>query len=296
MPAVISHYLHASRALDVYLKHGGTPVDRDAFLWGSQGPDFLFFQMPFPWRKTLGLRKFGQRMHKENPLPVLSALRDYSARNADDNIVHSYLLGFLCHYSFDRTAHPYVYAQVAALKYKYPRSREQFLHSQVETSLDVILLRYERGELPTQFSLKKAFPKNNGVQHKIAEIYSFLFQKVYGRNIADESILQTERDCRFLTGLQTDRTGLKKQFFFHFEKRHGKYLLSCLFRGVMEDEDFDYANILSSPWSWPADSREKRTDSFLKLFENSVQESVMFMQQIDRQVDLKSLFGAIPFS
>ncbi len=64
----------------------------------------------------------------------------------------------------------------------------------------------------------------------------------------------------------------------------------------MEDEDFDYANILSSPWSWPAGNTEKCTDSFLKLFELSIQESVVFMQQIDRQSDLKSLFGSTPFS
>ncbi len=296
MPAVISHYLEASRALEIYLKHGGAPVDRDAFLWGAQGPDFLFFQMPFPWRKTHGLRTLGRRMHKENPLPALGAMRNYAARNAGDNIVRSYFLGFLCHYSFDRTAHPYVYAQVAAMKYKYPRSREQFLHSQIETSLDVILLRYERGELPTQVSLRKAYPKRTDVERRIAQIYSFVFQKVYGRNVAEKSILQTEKDCRFLNRLQNDRTGLKKQFFSHFEKKHGLYFLSCLFRGVMEDEDFDYANILSSPWSWPADSTEKCTDSFFKLFESSVQESVMFMQEVGPQTDLESMFGTIPFS
>lgn len=296
MPAVISHYLQAERALDVYLKHGGTPVDRDAFFWGAQGPDFLFYQLPFPWRKTLGLRKLGQRIHKENPLPVLSAMRDYAVRNTGDNIIHSYLLGFLCHYSFDRTAHPFVYAQVSSLKYKYPRSRDEFLHCQVETSLDVILLRYERGELPTQFNLRKAYPKNVDVQRRIAEIYSSIFQKIYRRNVAAESILEAERDCRFLTGLQNDSTGLKKQLFRFYEKRHKHYSLSCLFRGVMEDEDFDYANILSSPWSWPSDSKEKHTESFLRLFELSVQESVVFMQQIDRQDELKSLFGSIPFS
>lgn len=297
MPALISHYLHAERALDVYLKHGGgPPVDRDAFLWGAQGPDFLFSEMPLPWRKMYGLRKYGQRIHKENPLPVFNALRDYSVQNADDEIVRSYLLGFLCHYSFDRTAHPFIYAQIASLKDWYPRCREPLLHCQIETSLDVVLLRYERGELPTEFNLKKAYPRNCVVQSRIAEIYSFLLEKVYGRNVSVKSIMNAEKDCRFLTGLQNDKTGLKKQLLRYFEKKRGRYLLSCLFRGVAEDEDFDYANILASPWSWPAGDKEKRTDSFLKLFEDSVQESVWFMRQVDRQADFESLFGTIPFS
>jgi hypothetical protein len=296
MPAMISHYLHALRALDVYREHSGTPVDRDAFLWGAQGPDFLFFQLPFPWRKTRGLRKLGLRIHRESPLPVLRAMRDYSVQNADDSIAHSYLLGFLCHYSLDRIVHPFVYAQIVALKSQYPRSKKPFLHCQIETSLDVVLLRYEREELPMEFSLKKTFPKNHGVQCRIAKIYSFLFQEVYGRAVAEKNVLQAERDCRFITGLQNDRTGLKKQLFRYFEKKHGKYLCSCVFRGVMEDENFDYANILSSPWSWPMDKTEKHTESFFDLYEKSIQESARFMLQIDQQADLNDLFGTTPFS
>lgn len=296
MPAVISHYLQAERVLDIYLKHGGVPVDRDAFLWGAQGPDFLFCQIFFPWRKTLGMKKLGIRMHRENPIPMLSAMRDYVAENPDDNIVRSYYFGFLCHYSLDRTAHPFVYAQVDALKCQYPRCRSAFLHSKIETALDVILLRYERGELPTEFRLKKAFPKNRVVRQRIASLYSFVCRTIYEENVSEKVILQTERDCRFLTGLQNDRTGLKKRFFHYFETKHEKYLLSCLFRGLTEDEDFDYSNILTAEWSWPIDSPQKRIDTFFQLFEASVGESVMFLQRLDEQTDLHTLFGSIPFS
>lgn len=296
MPAIISHYLQAEKTLHLYLQQGGTPVDKDAFFWGAQGPDFLFLQLSLPWRRTTGLRKIGQRMHKENPTQLLGAMRDYVVRNSSDNTVRSYFFGFLCHYSFDRSAHPYVYAQVSALKKQYPHSKEQFLHSQIETALDVILLRYERGELPTQFNLKRAYPKNSAVQQAIAEFYASVLQQVYGKSISVQEILQTERDCRFLTGLQNDRTGVKKRFFLSLEKKRGSVLLSCIFRGIMEDENFDYANILSGEWSWPCSCPEKRTDSFFDLFEASVQESLMFLQKLSGQTDVESFFGPVPFS
>lgn len=295
MPALISHYLHAKRVLKSYLQQGGVPVEKDAFLWGAQGPDFLFSASPIPWRKTAGLRTIGRRMHKENPLPVLNALHDYAVQNSDNIIVRSYFLGFLCHYSFDRTVHPFVYSRIAALKSRYPNGNNTFLHCQIETSLDTILLRYETGKLPTEFNLKRAYPKKPAVQSGIAGIYAYVLQRVYSREVSEKSILCAENDCRFLTGLQNDKTGLKKQILGYLERKNGKYFASCVFRGVMED-DFDYANVLSSEWSYPLHSSKKRKETFFDLYEYSVRESVMFLKKIEQTNDLASLFGTIPFS
>lgn len=296
MPAMISHYFLALKALDRYRAKGGAPVDRDAFLWGAQGPDFLFFQIPFPWRKTRNLNTLGRRMHREDPSRLLTAFRAYSIRRKSDDLTRSYLLGFLCHYSMDRTIHPFIYAQIASLRKQYPKSPDTFLHCQIESALDVIVLRYEKAELPTEFNLKKAIPKNRDVQEAIARIYAELFYKLYGSRVQAGAVLQAERDCRFVVGLQNDRTGLKKQFFQRLEKRHDKYLCSCFFRGVVEEEGFDYANILSSPWSWPVDSVRKRSESFFDLYKRSAEESARFMLQIYQTDDMSSLSGKIPFS
>lgn len=296
MPALISHYLLALKALDLYQKKGGAPVNRDAFLWGAQGPDFLFFQIPFPWRKTRSMNALGRRMHKDDPSGLLAALREYAILHKSDNIARSYLLGFLCHYSMDRTIHPFIYAQIVSLRKQYPKSSDSFLHCQIESALDVIVLRYENAELPTEFNLKKTIPKNPDVLKKIAEIYVFVFQKLYGRKVGIKAILQAERDCRFVVGLQNDHTGLKKQLFQRFEKKHDKYLCSCFFRGILEDEEFDYANILASPWSWPFESPKKRTESFLDLYEFSAVESADFMLRIFKTNNMLDFSKQIPFS
>lgn len=296
MPALISHYLLALKALDQYKKKGGAPANMDAFLWGAQGPDFLFFQIPFPWRKTKSMNSLGRRMHKDDPSQLLEAIREYSILNRGDNIVRSYLLGFLCHYSMDRTIHPFIYSQIAALRKQYPKSSDTFLHCQIESALDVIALRYENAELPTEFNLKKTIPRNKDVQKKIAEIYVYIFQKLYGRNVGLKAVIQAERDCRFVVGLQNDRTGLKKDLFQRFEKKHDKYLCSCFFRGILEDGEFDYGNVLLTPWSWPLESPHKKTESFLNLYELCADESADFMLKIYKTNDMSSLSEKIPFS
>lgn len=296
MPALICHYLHAQQVLRAYIQSGGAPVDKDAFLWGAQGPDFLYASFSLPKRRNLGLRKLGLRMHKENPLPLFRAIREYTIQHPDDSTARSYFLGFLCHYSLDRICHPFVYAQIEALRSHYPKVKDSFLHGQIETSLDIILLRYESETLPTEFNLKKAYPNNELVEKNIASLYVYVLQNVYQLEYSERDILRTEKYCRFLTGLQNDRTGLKKQFFCSLERKRGRFLLSCLFRGVMEDDGFDYANILLSSWRYPLNSPTEHTQSFLQLFKASIDESLMFLQEIDRKTSLEELFGTTPFS
>jgi hypothetical protein len=296
MPALICHYLHAQNVLKAYIQNGGAPVDEDAFLWGAQGPDFLYTSFSLSKKRNLALRKLGCLMHEENPLPLFCAMREYMIQHPENSAVRSYFLGFLCHYSLDRTCHPFVYAQIEALKSHYPKVKDTFLHGKIETSLDVILLRYESEMLPTEFNLKKAYPNNQSVEKSIASLYASILQNVYQSMYSEKEIMRVEKDCRFVTGLQNDRTGLKKQFFSYLERKHKNFLLSCFFRGIMEDDDLDYANILSSSWRYPPNSPTEHTESFLQLFESSINESLTFLKGIDQKADFAELFGATSFS
>jgi hypothetical protein len=296
MPAAIAHYLLARKALDLYRKKGGPPVVGDAFLWGAQGPDFLFYHIPFPWRDGRDLNSLGSRLHKGDPTQLFFEMRGYAARNSADELVHSYLLGFLCHYTFDRTAHPFVYAGIRSLREQCPGRSEGFLHCQIESALDVILLRYENAGFATDFDLKKTVPKNPDVQAMIADLYVFILRKLFGGEVEAKAVLQATNDCRRVSGLLNDRTSLKKQLIERMEKRTGKYLCSCFLRGLCEDGDYDYANVLASPWRWPPESPLQRTESFLDLYEFSIYESVGFMLDFFENGSLEKMTGHIPFS
>ena len=41
-----------------------------------------------------------------------------------------------------------------------PKEQELSLRNKIETSLDIILLRYLKGQLPIEFDMKQIFPKD----------------------------------------------------------------------------------------------------------------------------------------
>lgn len=295
LPAAITHYHLALRALEGYQKAAGTAVPcMDAFLWGAQGPDFLFYhRLAQPWKKNL--RKTGNRLHREKPSLLLGAMRSAWRNAGRDPIVESYLDGFLCHYSLDRTAHPFVYFDVSRLKEIYPGRSDGFLHNHVESTLDGIILRMETGKLPTDFDLKTTVPKNRQVQKAISGLYSDVLEKLYGLSGTQDLLWQSTCDCHRISGLLNDRTTMKRALAEYVEKHTGHYFLSGVIRGISESDEFDYANVCRSSWRWPPESPQSRQESFFDLYQASIQESIRFMMKFPTAEDLSALTNEIPF-
>ena len=156
------------------------------------------------------------------------------------------------------------------------------------------MLRYERSALPTEFNLKQTVPKNGEVQSAIADLYAFLLYGLFGTADAGIPLLQATNDCRMVFGLLNDRTTMKKAIAEHLEKR-GKRTVSCHFRGISEDGEYDYANILHADWHWPAHSTIHREESFFDLYEKSVKDSMCLINGFLETDDYKKLTDNILF-
>lgn len=296
MPAAITHFLHAQRVLKEIEKNNPKfTVVRDAFLWGAQGPDFLYCHRFLPWQKSGSLKGYGSKLHRDKPSKLFAAMREYAEAAGQKEIVRSYLYGFLCHYSLDRTGHPFIRFESSILLEKEPDQNESILHAEIESILDVIILRYELGLLPVEFRLKKTVPKNDRVQAQIADLYAFVLKRLYGLADSNVPLLQATSDCRKAFGLLNDRTTMKKALLEHLEKRSGKRTYSAHIRSISEGDGFDYANIRHSQWSWPRDGGVERNESFLELYEQSVAESVKFIDDFFKASDYGKMTGEIPF-
>ncbi|MBW7573487.1 zinc dependent phospholipase C family protein [Caproiciproducens faecalis] len=277
MPAAITHFLHAQRVLE-HLQKTETNLEwnPEAFFWGAQGPDFLYCHRYFPWQKGENLRTYAEKLHRTNPSKILSLMRECYRKQSNKEMTLSYIDGFLCHYSLDRICHPFVQSGVLALLAQDATQGEEILHNQIESALDVILLRYEKSALPTEFDLKQTVPKDCSVQLHIADLYAYLLHGLFGVEDAGLLLYQATKDCRKVFGLLNDRTTLK-QALLERRERNGKRTISCHFRGISEGDDCDYANILHQEWNWPADSGTARDDSFLDLYEESVKDSIQLI-------------------
>jgi hypothetical protein len=297
MAAAISHYLHAQKVFKLIKKQDHMPeLNEDAFLWGAQGPDILYCYRIFSWQFGGHLRKYGIQLHNETPSKILCSMRKYYKSSNKDTILLSYIYGFLCHYSLDRIVHPFVSFGCEALFKQDKSHSRQIYHHKIESALDVILLRSEKGELPTEFNLKKTLPKDIAVQTKIAQLYVFLLHDLYQEDFTEKELLRATKNAHLAYGLLNDRTTYKKPFLEQLEKI-GKWgnIISSNIRAISEGSDYDYANIAQDEWQWPMSSTQIRKESFFDLFEQSVTESQMLIQNFLTHKDFTKLTGEIPF-
>ncbi len=266
MPAGIVHALHGQRVwkwLEQEAQVEKGHLVKDAFEWGKQGPDFLFCHRFFPWQRGESLCAQGDQLHQEPPENTLRVLQKIW-REKPNPIIHSYIMGFLCHYSLDRTCHPYIEYLSGQFLQEEPGQTESILHNEIESALDGIVLRWETGNLPTDYRLGSCFPKNEAVEEQIAEIYSSLFAELFGLSEKKRELRQAEKDARLAFRLISDRTGLKKQLVSHLERK-GRRTISCHLRGMLESDEIDYAN--TSHGVWLDRVGNEHTEDFFQLFE-----------------------------
>ncbi len=271
MPAALSHALLAEKVLAML--HQDRPdlnIREAGYFWGAQGPDFFFFHRFLPWQKGESLQEYGGRLHEAPPAQTLQRMRVYIKAHPDRTEAASYVLGFLTHFAFDSTAHPFVRYGARQLHLQQQPSTEDTCHNAIESALDVILLRYEKAGLPTDVNLKKLVSPDKAAQTEIAALYRELLSGIFGAEVSDQKLLEALSDCRSTLGLITDRTLIKRPFLQWVErKRKSPPTLSCHLRGISEGDDYDYANILQAEWSWPPESEQVRTESFLELYEQA---------------------------
>lgn len=291
MPAAITHYL---QALQVWSRSDAVRQagSKDAFLWGAQGPDFLYYHRLFhPLRKNL--RALGTKLHHEQPSKLLSVMRDFLDEKGDYT-TESYVCGFLCHYSLDRTAHPFVYWDVKSIREIYPSRSDGFLHNHVESVLDAIILRSITGELANDFDLRQTAPWNENVFQAVSQLYSYVLERLYGIHGKKEELVQSMKDCRKTCGRLNDKWMIKKPLAEALEKLTHRYLFSSVIRGLSEQDEFDYSNITHSKWKWPENQSAVRYESFFDLFHQSILDSIKFIDQY-RTSDLVQMTKNIPF-
>lgn len=291
MPAALAHYLLAKRLMQsegIHIKLGNP----NAFLWGAQGPDLFYCHRFLPWQKGESLREYGIKLHQAPAADTILSLHECD-KEINNPILHDYVLGFLCHYALDSVAHPFIRYSAYMLHQLVEPSTLETCHHTVESMLDVIILRHERSALPTEINLKQLVPRDEAVKEAIARLYAAFFSRQYGAEISASLLKQCAEDCRTAFGWMTDRTSLKKQWISRREKKKNRPpTLSCRLRSMTEEDDFDYANILSGEWRWPLECGPSRTDSFFELFDQAEELARVLIQAYNSDEPLTQRLGA----
>lgn len=283
MPALITHYLHA---LDVFKEFKEMNLNKEAFCLGAQGPDFLYFHRALPiLQPGKSLRKLGNLIHKQEPDKLFACFGDYLNKNKHDIIILSYALGFICHYSLDRTAHPFIFSvQSNIIKKENIRYNPSYVHSRIEHNLDVITLRTKQNVFANEFKAQQCITSNVEVLEKSALLLEYVVNKLQIYKVNHKQILRAFLDLRSLQKMSYDPLSIKKPLIRLLEKIcFMPESFSTFIRPMMEDSKFDYSNFENNEWRNPFDnsSSNSTNESFFDVFNNAVKDSILLINKFN---------------
>jgi hypothetical protein len=243
LPAIITHYLFACEALpQLYDKK----LNPDIFIWGNQGPDLMFYALPYNI-KNVQLNRVGVRMHRGDVEKTLAAMAGYiNSRPAQEKeILTSYLYGFIAHYVLDRTFHPYVRCLQVYLKNQMPNARMSYLHRRIESALDVIFLKEIRSETISSFNIQKKLHLSRETFYVSRMLHRVILEN-YGWNISSKRINKVFPLLKRVNRMLYSPSGQKRRIFVRSEKlftgrRYSD--LGSITHPVTIDDGLDYANV-----------------------------------------------------
>jgi len=289
MPGFITHYICGQAILNT--------VDSDAkkmikpyqqfYNIGTQGPDIFFYYLPGLIRRNS--RGIGIQMHKSHFGPfILNMIDIMKAPELPDStrsLLMAYISGFLTHYSLDATAHPYVYSKTGIRQKgdKAKAIRYSVNHRRFETAIDVLMLNLMSSKKPSDYKLWELIQVERDPAMIVAEAMSASIKEAYERTISPKEIYKAMIYMVNLTRVLQSATGRRKRFMELLENLTiGENVISSIIHMQKVTDGVDYMNMEHSPWSIPG--LEAKTESFLELYQEAVQEGTLMIDTMLRCV------------
>jgi hypothetical protein len=181
MPAATTHVEFAKDVLRTMPLLKKDVTNSHMFWLGSQGPDMLFFSHASVMPGSL--HKYGNLLHENKVYEVLSYFEKYAEGDGD---LHSYLMGYICHYALDSTMHPLIYGRTSVVHQQNDEA-EGVIHVAMESEIDVWTLN-QRGKTVNDYNVFKYLGVDKESRFKLAEMYHCMFRNIFGIEIPASKI------------------------------------------------------------------------------------------------------------
>ncbi len=270
MPAVVCHWLLGKRMMNTARRIAGKDRFKEkSFLIGCQGPDILFYHRLVSLSRKDNLQDFGHKIHSDHPSQFFASLKE-TVENCSDELrdyVNSYALGMCCHYAYDTCAHPYICQLSQRMKETDERGSDYSYHALIESALDTIMWRYETGGIITDLRLAKCVAADKGDSAAAAEVYANALREMYNKEISPKESGRLAGDMIRLFRVLDDPLCVRRPFAARMEALTGKKngRISAYIRPIMEEDDYDYANITHAEWSNVMNPEEKSCEDFFEI-------------------------------
>jgi hypothetical protein len=284
MPDVITHALGAMEAID-RIDHPMTKLikkNTNAYRLGAQGPDFFFYYHVLPGQDSGNAPHHGSLLHRDHPYAFLLALLDYTKikrKSKDFPILLSYSLGFLTHYAFDQTMHPFIYAHSGVAKDDQPDTQiYHFYHKMYEIACDTYLLQEKKKMIAGRFRSSQWIDLREDFPHAIPKMLDACINSVHGITWKTEDYQEALESIPKILDALYDPYRIKRYGLVALElllRKKRAFTQALYLHRVPEDPSF--FNFDHQPWFHPTDHTLIYTDSFMDRYDQCVDKAESFL-------------------
>lgn len=299
MPAFSTHYLFAKEMMEDLQRAADFPLNKDAVLIGTQGPDIFFFHRALPWQKGKTLRKAGSAMHRAKCGEILDCFRRCCDQKKDNSVAKSYVYGFILHYALDRICHPYIYFVQNRITQKFPKLNAHSVHNMIELSLDSVLLNEkEHCESPKAYRTENMIIFTEAELRETAQVIASAGKLFAPYEITAQDAATAIKDTRAAQRLLYDSSGRKEKFLKHAERLFfpltGNFRISAFLRTDDLEKAIKYVNMNNRNWRSPF-SGERRNESFTQLFELAKTDAANMIRRFNAGMSGEEITGNLSF-
>jgi len=312
MPDIWTHILLGQDVLNALDDHRWKTVFETRiklFNLGCQGPDMFLYNDFWPWIKNKRAVKLGDKMHIEKTgdffIEGLSYLKKRVTSKEDYKKLFTYLAGFICHFSLDKNAHPYIhyysgiYDKKKKETYKYKGN-----HKRLELMIDTILLKEKRNITTHKYPVYNEIDIGNALPKVIIDSYKNAISKLYKLDDNYDFINDSYRDTKRALKVIHDPYGIKKSLLIFADIiTKGDLVYSSVIYPRVIDENRDYLNRNHNVWNHPCNKTEVYSDSFDDIFNRSVEQAIEmikgaieYLEDGIKEEDLIKIFPNISYS
>ena len=280
MPSFNAHYFFANQELDFIKKtFPDVKINESALYYGAQGPDLMYFARLIPGimpGKTL--MDVGDALHAANPTLILTAMRNYFRENPNDDIAKSFMLGFICHYTLDRNAHPFVYSIEDTIYFDgHEQWDRTWIHNVIEHQFDSWVIRkYTDFDKANKYKGYSPITKDKEVFEAINRALLYITPRATDVDLEKLDPLagyHGAKDTYTLMHILQDSSGAKYKILGGLinntiGKKQGP-MGTCFFVPSEPLTDYDYFNESHKEWHEPKNPDFKSTDSLEDIFNNA---------------------------
>lgn len=205
MPAATCHDIFSKSVYRLLKEERRKEIPFNAlYALGAQGPDFLFFSL-FSFGN---LKKQGALLHTEKIQETFQFLLSYQLLQPR---LTPYVAGFICHYVLDAFSHPFIQAKELQIN-------EKNAHFEIESEIDYWALS-QQGLSLKDYAVHKHSHTNRLNKTLVAQMYSRLFQEVYGMKIKEGQLYSCLSDFELSLACLKPNP-VKKKIIQGFESRY----------------------------------------------------------------------------